>query len=90
MKKSPNMPVGSRTWFWLRIIVQFVVAGEWHNNVSDCPIIMIGPGGLLLVVPHLFAVRVLLSEFQLVSWVGVARKKITKLGCEKYFCWVTY
>jgi hypothetical protein len=85
MKKSPNMPVGSRTWFWLRIIVQFVVAGEWHNNVSDCPIIMIGPGGLLLVVPPLFAVRVSVSFMG-----GVARKKITKLGCEKYFCWVTY
>ncbi len=80
------MPVGSRTWFWLRIIVQFVVAGEWHNNVSDCPIIMIGPGGLLLVVPHLFAVRVSVSFMG----GGVARKKITKLGCEKYFCWVTY
>ncbi len=27
-------------------------------SVSDWPIIMIGPGGLLLVVPHLFAVPV--------------------------------
>ncbi len=27
-------------------------------SVSDWPIIMIGPGGLLLVVPRLFAVRV--------------------------------
>jgi hypothetical protein len=27
-------------------------------SVSDRPIIMIGPGGLLLVVPHLFAVPV--------------------------------
>jgi hypothetical protein len=26
-------------------------------SVSECPIIMIGPGGLLLVVPHLFAVH---------------------------------
>jgi hypothetical protein len=42
---------------------------------------MIGPGGLLLVVPHLFAVIVS------ISWLGFARKKITKLGCEKYFCW---
>jgi hypothetical protein len=27
-------------------------------SVSDWPIIMIGPGGLLLVIPHLFAVPV--------------------------------
>jgi hypothetical protein len=27
-------------------------------NVSNWPVIMIGPGGLLLVVPHLFAVPV--------------------------------
>jgi hypothetical protein len=27
-------------------------------SVSDWPIIMIGPGGLLLVVPHLFVVPV--------------------------------
>jgi hypothetical protein len=43
---------------------------------------MIGPGGLLLVVPHLFAVLVS------VLWVGL--RKITKLGCEKYFCRVSY
>jgi hypothetical protein len=47
---------------------------------------MIGPGGLLLVVPHLFALLVLVS----VSWVGVARKEITKLGCEKHVFRVTY
>jgi hypothetical protein len=35
--------------------------------VSDWPIIMIGPGGLLLVVFHLFAVRVL------VLWVGLEK-----------------
>jgi hypothetical protein len=45
---------------------------------------MIGPGGLLLVVPHLFVVPVSLL------WVGVAKKQITKLGCEKYFGRVTY
>jgi hypothetical protein len=44
---------------------------------------MIGPGGLL-VVAHLFAVQfsILMS--------GVAKEYITKLGCEKYFCRVTY
>jgi len=47
-------------------------------HVSDWPIIMIGPGGLLLVVPHLFAVPVS------VLWVGL------QLGCEKYFLRVTY
>jgi hypothetical protein len=45
---------------------------------------MIGPGALLLVVSHLFAVPVL------VLWVGLGKKKITKLGCEKYFCKITY
>jgi len=47
-------------------------------SVSDWPIIIIGPGGLLLVVPHLFAVPVL------VLWVGLPKKYTTKLGCEKY------
>jgi hypothetical protein len=42
---------------------------------------MIVPGGLLLIVPHLFAVGFM---------GGVAKKYITKLGCEKYFCKVTY
>jgi hypothetical protein len=39
---------------------------------------MISPGGLLLVVPHLFAVPV--SVFMR----GVENKYITKLGFEKY------
>ncbi len=34
-------------------------------SVSDWPIVMIGPGGLLLVVPHRFAVLVS------VLWVGL-------------------
>jgi hypothetical protein len=45
---------------------------------------MIGPGGLLLVVPHLFAVPVS------VLLVGLQKEYITKLGCEKYFLRVTY
>ncbi len=53
-------------------------------SVSDWPIIMIRPGGLLLVVPHLFAVPVS------VLWVGLAKEYITKLGCEKYFHRVAY
>jgi hypothetical protein len=44
---------------------------------------MIRPGGLLLVVPDLFA---LLDS---VSWGGVARKEIAKLGCEKHVFRVT-
>jgi hypothetical protein len=51
---------------------------------SDLPIIMIGPAGLLLVVPHLS----LCPSFSLMG--GFAKKQITKLGCEKYFCSVTY
>jgi hypothetical protein len=45
---------------------------------------MIGPGGLLLLVPHLFAVpvSVLLVELQ--------KEYITKLKCEKYVPRVTY
>jgi hypothetical protein len=42
-------------------------------------IITIGPGGLLLVVPHLFAIPVS------ILWVELQKIKITKLGCEKYF-----
>jgi hypothetical protein len=45
---------------------------------------MIGPGGLLLVLPHLFAVLVS------VLWVGLQKSKKSKLGREKYFCMVTY
>jgi hypothetical protein len=37
-------------------------------SVSDLSIIMIGPGGLLLVVSHLFAISVL------VWWVGLQKK----------------
>jgi hypothetical protein len=51
-------------------------------SVFDWSIIMIGPGGLLLVVP-----TYLQSRFQFYWWVA---KKKTKLGCEKYFCRVTY
>jgi hypothetical protein len=47
--------------------------------VSDRPIIMIGPGGLLLAVPHLFDV----SSFGFMD--GVVKEYITKLGGEKYF-----
>jgi hypothetical protein len=49
--------------------------------VTDWPIIMIGPGGLLLVVSHLFAVPD--SSFSFMGRVG--KKQITRLGCERYF-----
>jgi hypothetical protein len=39
-------------------------------SVSQCPIIMIGPGGLQLVIPHLFAIGV--SDL----WVGLPKKKV--------------
>jgi hypothetical protein len=46
---------------------------------------MIGPGGLLLVIPTYFAV--LFST----NFMGeVAKMLITKLGCEKYFGRFTY
>jgi hypothetical protein len=38
-------------------------------SVSDWPIIMIGPGGLQLVVSHLFAVP------DTVLWVGLQKSK---------------
>jgi hypothetical protein len=47
--------------------------------VSDRPTIMIGAGGLLLVVSHLFAVPVF------ILWVGLEKSIKLKLGCEKYF-----
>jgi hypothetical protein len=74
-------------WVWLR---KMVLARYncicWHVinmiqlllHISDWPIIMIRPGGLLLVVPHLFAVPVSVLS------VGL------QLGCEKYFLRVTY
>jgi hypothetical protein len=45
---------------------------------------VIGPGGLLLIVSHLFAVPVL------ILWVGMKKKKRTKLECKKHFCKATY
>jgi len=48
-------------------------------SVSDWPIIMIGPGGFLLIVPHPFPVPVS------VLLVVLQKEYITKLGCEKYF-----
>jgi hypothetical protein len=46
---------------------------------------MIGPGGLLLVVPHLFALPV----FCFMG--GVAKEYITKLGCGgSYFFLLTF
>jgi hypothetical protein len=54
-------------WTWLLL------------SISDWPIIMIGPCGLLLVVPPTY----LLSQFQFL-WMRF-KKWISKLGCEKYF-----
>jgi hypothetical protein len=42
-------------------------------HVSDQSIIMIGPGGLLLVVSHLFAIPVE------ILWLGLEKKERTKL-----------
>jgi len=101
MKKSRNVPVGSRKWFWLRIIVQFVVAGEWHNT-RPAP----AEKSVINMIWLLFRVR-LAHHSDWSRWFalsssspicchsfnfmgGVARKEITKLGCEKYFCWITY
>ncbi len=48
-------------------------------SVSDWPIIMIDPGGLLLVVP-----TYLLSQFQ-AYWWHCKTKYITELGCDFVF-----
>jgi hypothetical protein len=58
----------------------------WHLfSISDWSIIMIGPGGLLLVVPSPTYSAIPISV--LGGWGGVAKKiKRTKLWCEKYFC----
>jgi hypothetical protein len=53
-------------------------------TVSDWPMEMIDPGGLLLLVPLLFDVQVSLLL------VGLQKTYITKLGCVKYCCRVTY
>ncbi len=53
-------------------------------SVSDWPIIMIGPGGLLLVVPR----PICCPSFSFIG--GIAKEYITKLGCENYFRSITY
>jgi hypothetical protein len=65
-RKSNLCPFGSRKWFSLSVTAHVAVAGKKRcapaeksviNMISlvlsvfDWPIIMIGPGGLLLVVP---------------------------------------
>ncbi len=52
---------GRDSKFWHLKNISFVL------SVSDWPIIIIGPGGLLLVVAHLFAVPVSLL------WVGLRK-----------------
>jgi hypothetical protein len=53
-------------------------------SISDWPIIMVGPGGLLFVVPQ----PICCPSFSFMG--GVAKEYIIKLGCEKYFLRVTY
>jgi hypothetical protein len=43
---------------------------------------MIGPGGLVLVVSHLFAV------FYFYGYYGLEKSKYLNLDVTKYFCWV--
>ncbi len=52
--------------------------------VFHWPIMMIGPGGLLLVVCTYF------QSLRMSLMSGVPKKGITKLGCEKYFSRITY
>jgi hypothetical protein len=52
--------------------------------VFDWPIMMIDPGGLLLVVWTYF------QSLRKSLMGGVPKKWITKLGCEKYFSGITY
>jgi len=73
MKKSQSLPFGSGKWFWLSIkmhSLRWLVksaatqctcrkeCNKYDLAVTDWPIIIIGPGGLLLVVPHLFGIPV--------------------------------
>jgi hypothetical protein len=44
-----------------------LIAGQ---SFSDWPIIMIGPGGLLLVISHLFAIP------DSVLWVGLKKEEV--------------
>ncbi len=76
--------VCSVCWGWLKAQQRCAPAREECKKydlmvirIFDWSIIMIGPGGLLLVVP----------SFSLTG--GVAKMYIAKLGCEKYFCRVT-
>ncbi len=77
--------------FWLNITVQVAATGkrssdalhlQKKNECNKVDLTMISPGGLLLVVPHLFAVPN--SQFQFVGVGFPKKKKKSKLGCEKY------
>jgi hypothetical protein len=84
MKKNQNIPVSLRKILFgsaKRQSLQWLVKGaattctgtkecnKYDPTASDWPIIMIGAGRSLLVVPHLFAVPVS------VLWVGLQKSK---------------
>jgi hypothetical protein len=55
-------------------------------SVSDWSIIMIRPGGLLLVVPRIY---LLLSQFEFYGW-GLQKSTELNLDVQKYLLRVTY
>ncbi len=60
------------------VLTAFISFGLFNSfPVFDWPIIMIDPDGLLLVVPHLFAI----PSVSLLG-MGLQKKYMTKLGCE--------
>jgi hypothetical protein len=83
MNKSLKCQFVSSKWFWLSIFAMFAEvdkkAQQSLTTAVDWLHSLIGPGGLLFVVPS--------PSFSFVG--GVGKKQITKLGCEKYFCKVT-
>jgi hypothetical protein len=67
---------------WLVNLQKRVINKIWPLlTVSDWPIIMIGPGGFAISSPP----PICCPSFSFMK--RVAKNYITKLGCEKYFCW---
>jgi hypothetical protein len=90
MKKSQNMSVWlSKMVFWPSIFALFAEAGKRCSKAAvDWLDSLLGPGGLLFVVSHPFAVPVL------VLWLGLEKSKQLNLNVRNIFagshtehCW---
>ncbi len=94
-----------RKGFWLSIIAQFVMAGVRKalqtlcTCEKECNKLDLTATQCFLISPWYDSHRTDLSRWFAISspppicyliMSGVAKKQKTKLGCEKYFCRITY